>query len=141
MKCEAEKTFPYNKIHIYDKRIFLANQAYRIPSGYKYVLFSTHVNFFSLDVVDEGLDIPFDYINPIKTVVTKLPYTIERPPQTPYIEEEEREIKISFSTPLQLEEPAITPVVPNSLIVEEPQIENAVVTNVELPLEKKTTFI
>ena len=76
--------------------------------------------------MDEGLNIPFNYINPIKTVVTKLPYKIERPPQTPYIEEEEREITISFSQPLQLEDP----------IVEEP-----VITNVEQqfeipPLEK-----
>ena len=79
LKCVAEKTFLQNEIHIYNKRIFLANKAYRIPSGHKYVLFSTQVNFFSLDVVDEGLDIPSDYINPIKTVVTKLLYTIERP--------------------------------------------------------------
>ena len=128
LKCVAEKTFLQNEIHIYNKRIFLANKAYRIPSGHKYVLFSTQVNFFSLDVVDEGLDIPSDYINPIKTVVTKLPYTIERPPQTPYIEEEEREITISFSQPLQLPPNSPPQIVEEVPIVEEPM---EVVTNLE----------
>ena len=76
--------------------------------------------------------------------MTKLPYTIERPPQTPYIEEEEREIAISFSQPLQLEPPN-SPIV-ELPIVQEPQIENAAVTktftNVEqLPLEKNILLV
>ena len=97
MKCTAEKTFPQNEVHLYEKRMFLANEAYRIPSGKKYIPFSSQVSFSALVVVNQRLEIPFKFTNAIETVIAKFPSTIERPPSTPYIEEEETKIKITFS--------------------------------------------
>ena len=75
-------------MHLYAQSVLLPNSAYRVPADTRYIFFSTQKNFFSLDIVSENFEIPFPFKDPIKNRISRIPGLYDRPPKTPYIEDE-----------------------------------------------------
>ena len=85
---KEQKLFPINEMHLYTQSVFMPNSAYRVPTDTRYILFCTQKNYFSLDIVSEDFEIPFSFKDPIKNRISRIPGLYDRPPKTPYIEDE-----------------------------------------------------
>lgn len=84
-----DKKFYFQSIHRFDRRILLEHGAYKIPEGAAYMLFTIQKTFFSLDILKNDFEIPFRVSDPVINRITALKRTIDIPPQTPFIDDDE----------------------------------------------------